>query len=106
MRREYKRLLTLAMAVSLTGCSTISGWFDSDDDDPTAPMDLVKIEQTVKVKKLWSAGVGDGQGDGLYRIQPAISGDVIYAASAEGRVRACDSHKGKSLWKVELDAPQ
>jgi outer membrane protein assembly factor BamB len=90
------------MALSLTGCSTISGWFD-DDDDPTAPVDLVKIEQTVKIKKLWSAGVGDGQGDGLYRIQPAISGDVIYAASAEGRVRAFERAKGKSLWKVDLD---
>ena len=105
MRREYKRLLSLAMAVSLTGCSTISGWFDSDDDDPTAPVDLVKIEQTVKIKKLWSAGVGDGQGDGLYRIQPVISGDVIYAASAEGRVRAFERAKGKSLWKVDLDTP-
>ncbi len=102
MRWETKWLLTLAMALSLTGCSTISGWFD-DDDDPTAPVDLVKIEQTVKIKKLWSAGVGDGQGDGLYRIQPAISGDVIYAASAEGRVRAFERAKGKSLWKVDLD---
>jgi outer membrane protein assembly factor BamB len=91
------------MALSLTGCSTISGWFDYDDDDPTAPVDLVKIEQTVKIKKLWSAGVGDGQGDGLYRIQPAINGDVIYAASAEGRVRAFERAKGKSLWKVDLD---
>ena len=103
MRWETKWLLTLAMALSLTGCSTISGWFDYDDDDPTAPVDLVKIEQTVKIKKLWSAGVGDGQGDGLYRIQPAINGDVIYAASAEGRVRAFERAKGKSLWKVDLD---
>jgi outer membrane protein assembly factor BamB len=91
------------MALSLTGCSTISGWFESDDEDPTAPVDLVKIEQTVKIKKLWSAGVGDGQGDGLYRIQPAMNGDVIYAASAEGRVRAFARAKGKSLWKVDLD---
>jgi outer membrane protein assembly factor BamB len=105
MKRETKRLLTLAMALSLTGCSTISGWFDSDDDDPTAPVDLVKIEQTVKIKKLWSAGVGDGQGDGLYRLQPAINRDVIYAASAEGRVRAFERAKGKSLWKVDLDTP-
>ena len=105
MRREIKRLLILAMALSLAGCSTISGWFDSDDDDPTAPVDLVKIEQTVKIKKLWSAGVGDGQGDGLYRIQPVISRDVIYAASAEGRVRAFERAKGKSLWKVDLDTP-
>ncbi len=105
MRREYKRLLTLAMAVSLTGCSTISGWFDNDDDDPTAPVDLVKIEQTVKIKKLWSAGVGDGQGDGFYRLQPVIYRDKIYAASAEGRVRALERAGGKSLWKVDLDTP-
>lgn len=103
MRRETMRLLTLVMALSLTGCSTISGWFDNDDDDPTAPVDLVKIEQTVKIKKLWSAGVGDGQGDGLYRIQPVIGGDVIYAASAEGTVRAFERSRGKSLWKVDLD---
>ena len=64
MRWETKWLLTLAMALSLTGCSTISGWFESDDEDPTAPVDLVKIEQTVKIKKLWSAGVGDGHGHG------------------------------------------
>ncbi len=105
MRRETKRLLILAMALSLAGCSTISGWFDSDDDDPTAPVDLVKIEQTVKIKKLWSAGIGDGQGDGLYRLQPVISRDVIYAASAEGMVRAFERAKGKSLWKVDLDTP-
>ena len=52
--------------------------------DPTAPAELVDIEETVKIKKLWSAGVGDGQGDGLYRMQPVIEGDVIYAASADG----------------------
>ncbi|RLA51915.1 MAG: outer membrane protein assembly factor BamB [Gammaproteobacteria bacterium] len=105
MRWEYKRLLILAMALSLAGCSTISGWFDSDDDDPAAPVELVKIEQTVKIKKLWSAGVGDGQGDGFYRLQPVIDGDMIYAASAEGRVRAFRRDKGKSLWKVDLDTP-
>ena len=105
MRREYKWLLTLVMLLSLAGCSTIQGWFDSDDDDPTAPVDLVKIEQTVKIKKLWSAGVGNGQGDGLYRLQPVISGEVIYAASAEGEIRAFERARGKTLWKADLDTP-
>jgi len=93
------------MVLSLAGCSTISGWFASDEEDPTAPAELVKIEQKVKIKKLWSAGVGDGQGDGLYRLQPVINGDVIYAASAEGEVRAFERAKGKSLWKIDLDTP-
>ena len=105
MRQEYRWLLTLGMVVSLSGCSTIAGWFDSDDEDPKAPVELVDIEQTVKIKKLWSAGVGDGQGDGLYKIQPVIEGDVIYAASAEGEVKAFDRARGKTLWKADLDMP-
>ena len=105
MRQEYRWLLTLGMVVSLSGCSTIAGWFDSDDEDPKAPVELVDIEQTVKIKKLWSAGVGDGQGDGLYKIQPVIQGEVIYAASAEGEVKAFDRARGKTLWKADLDMP-
>ena len=103
MRQITRWLVTLAVALSLTGCSTIKGWFDSDDEDPTAPVELVKIEQLVKIKKLWSAGVGDGQGDGLYRLQPVINGDVIYAASADGELKAFDRGRGKALWKKDLD---
>lgn len=105
MRQQYRWLLTLGMALSLTGCSTVKGWFDSDDDDATAPVELVKIEQTVKIKKLWSTGVGNGQGDGMYKIQPVISGDVIYAAGADGEVKAIDRSRGKTLWDAELDTP-
>ena len=103
MRQITRWLVTLAVALSLTGCSTINGCFDSDDEDPTAPVELVKIEQTVKIKKLWSAGVGNGQGDGLYRLQPVINGDVIYAASADGELKAFDRGRGKTLWKKDLD---
>jgi outer membrane protein assembly factor BamB len=105
MRQQFRWLATVGMIATLTGCSTISGWFESDEDDPTAPVELVSIEQTVKIKKLWSAGVGNGQGKGLYRLQPVISGDVIYAASADGELRAFDRSRGKALWKASLDTP-
>ena len=96
-------LLLLTMMFSIGGCSTVSGWFDSDDDDPTAPMPLSDITETVNIKELWSVGVGDGQGEGFYRLQPAISGEVIYAASADGEVVAVDRKRGKTLWEVDLD---
>ena len=103
MRQISRYLLLFTMMFSIAGCSTISGWFDSDDDDPMAPMALSDITETVKIKKLWSVGVGDGQGDGFYRLQPAISGEVIYAASADGEVVAVDRKRGKTLWEVDLD---
>jgi outer membrane protein assembly factor BamB len=103
MRQISRYLLLFTMIFSIAGCSTISGWFDSDDDDPMAPVALSDITETVKIKELWSVGVGDGQGDGFYRLQPAISGEVIYAASADGEVVAVDRKRGKTLWEVDLD---
>jgi outer membrane protein assembly factor BamB len=99
----FRNLLALAMVLSLAACSTVSGWFESDDDDATAPAELVDIDETVDIKKLWSVGVGDGQGDGFYRLRPVISGDVIYAASADGEVVAVDRKRGKTLWEVDID---
>ena len=96
-------LLPALLSLSLGACSTVSGWFDIDDEDPTDPVPLVDIEQTVKIKKLWSTGVGDGQGKGLYRLQPVIDGERIYAASAEGEVKAIERGRGKTLWDAELD---
>lgn len=96
-------LLPVLLALSLSACSTVSGWFDIDDEDPTDPVPLVDIDQTVKIKKLWSTGVGDGQGKGLYRIQPVIDGDRIYAASAEGEIKAIERGRGKTLWDTELE---
>ena len=98
-----RRLLLIVMMFSLFGCSTISGWFSSDDDDATAPAELTDIDETVDIDKLWSTGVGNGQGDGFYRLRPVIGGETIYAASADGEVAAVNRNDGDALWEVELD---
>lgn len=98
-----RRSLLLLVVLTVTSCSTISDWFSSDDEDPKAPVELTDIETTVKIKKLWSTGIGDGQGKGLQKLRPAISGDIIYAASAEGRVKALQRDSGKTVWKAGLD---
>ena len=106
MPRTIRGFVAAALLASLSGCSTISGWFDYDDEDnPKQPATLVDFEETVKIKKMWSQGVGNGQGVGYYRIQPVISGDVIYVAAADGDLEAFDKMTGSSLWDVELDVP-
>lgn len=105
MQKLSRSLLVFAMTFTLYGCSTISGWFSDDDEDPTAPAELVDIDETVDFDKLWSVGVGNGQGDGFYRIRPAISGKTLYVASADGEVLAIDRSSGDDLWETELDTP-
>ena len=100
----FKRLSAALLLVTMAGCSTISDFFEmSDDEDPQQPAELLDIEQQLSVKRLWSVGVGNGQGKGLYRLQPVIDGTRIYAAAADGEVRAVDRERGSTIWKQELD---
>jgi len=106
MPRIIRGFVTAALLACLSACSTVSDWFDFDDeDDPRQPAELVDFKETVKIKKMWSHGVGDGQGVGFYSIQPVLEGDVIYVAAADGDLEAFDKISGKSLWDVELEVP-
>jgi outer membrane protein assembly factor BamB len=103
MQQITRLVLTLILLVHLTGCSTVSGWFDSDDDDATAPAELTDIEETVEIDELWSVSVGDGQGEGFYRLRPVIYKDAVYAAAANGEVVAVNRSSGDTIWEVELE---
>lgn len=104
IRPELKWLAILALLLSVSGCSTVKGWFTIDDEeDPTQPAELQDITETVDIDRLWSEGIGDGQGEGLYHIRPALAGGRIYIASADGEVEALDSETGKTLWNEEVE---
>ena len=60
MQQTMRWLVALGLVFGLSACSTVKGWFESDEDDPTAPVELVDIDQTVNIKKRWSVGVGNG----------------------------------------------
>ncbi len=103
MQQLSRYLLALILVLNLSACSTISGWFESDEDEATAPAELTEIEDTVNIEELWSVGIGNGQGKGFYRLRPVISGDIIYVASADGEVAALDRARGKTLWETDVE---
>lgn len=103
----FKRILAIAvLAVVLSGCSTVKGWFGSKKDDgkPTEPAELVKFTPTATVSKLWSANAGKGEDRLGVRQGPAVADGRVYAAAIEGGVRAFDLQTGKSVWQYKSDA--
>lgn len=94
----------LAMGL-LTACAGVNlnplEWFGDDEVNP--PKELVEIAEEVRLRRLWSVNVGNGQGDNYTRIIPAVDRGVVYAASENGTVVAVDLSSGDVIWRERLD---
>jgi outer membrane protein assembly factor BamB len=98
------RALLLVALAGLAGCETVGDFFSMDkEEDPQAPVELTEIEQQLDVRRLWNVDIGNGQGKGLYRLQPVIDGDVIYAVAANGELRAVERESGRVRWEKDLE---
>lgn len=87
-----------AATLLVAGCSLFS-----DKDEALEPMELVDIDETVKVKKVWSARLGGDAEFLRLALRPTGDGSRIYAASQDGRVSAFDPETGKLAWRTDLE---
>lgn len=101
----FRFLTTSLLLLLISGCSTFQEWFGSEEEDTTAPVELERVDTKVKLKKQWSIKIGDGQGDGFYKITPTLVDGVLYVASSDGEVAAISAADGDRLWRVELERP-
>ena len=101
----FRLLTTSVLLLLISGCSTFQEWFGSEEEDTTAPVELERIDTKVKLKKQWSSKIGDGQGEGFYKITPTLVDGVLYVASSDGEVAAISAADGDRLWRVELERP-
>ena len=95
------RLLGLVfLATALSSCGIFGG---DEIEDP--PAELVKFKPTIKVKKIWSASVGDSAEHLRLALTAATDGTQIFAAAHDGRVAAYDAVKGKRAWLTKTRCP-
>lgn len=99
MTQAIKLALLLTLAGVISACSLFS------DDETEQPRELTDINEQVELERVWSVNVGDGQGEGYNRLAPAIDGQNIYAASADGTVMAINKETGRVLWRERTDLP-
>jgi outer membrane protein assembly factor BamB len=81
----------------LQGCSWFKGW---GQPDPSDPAELVEFTETLKVRKIWSTGVGNGMGKSGISMPPVYLSGIIYAADDEGRLAAVDADNGRKIWEI------
>ncbi|GGK06512.1 outer membrane protein assembly factor BamB [Luteimonas terricola] len=103
-RIAARTMLVLACIAMATGCSTMRGWFSSNDDKAdTEPAKLVDFQSSATPSRIWTASAGKGDGRTGVAQAPTIADGNVYAASVKGGVRAFDLQSGRSLWHHDSD---
>jgi outer membrane protein assembly factor BamB len=102
-QRAVHLALAALLALLLGGCSWIKSLGDDDEEEELKPAELVDLEPEIEVREVWSRGVGNGQGSKYTRLHPALYGEVVYAAAANGTVEAFEAATGKARWDADVD---
>ncbi|SVE34871.1 uncharacterized protein METZ01_LOCUS487725, partial [marine metagenome] len=91
--------MPVALLVAASGCS----WF-GDDDEPEEiqPNALPSFQEEVSLRVIWSKKIGKGADDRAVRIRPAVMDTRVYAAAADGTVRALTTVAGREIWSKKI----
>lgn len=98
MRRAI--LLVAVVSLSLGGCNWLKNLGKKDNVEP--PTELVEFSPSAGVQKLWSGSIGKGSAKSGARMNPAVFGDRLYAASVNGDIQALDASSGRRLWSTNV----
>ena len=97
--RQIRFLVWHLALLVMSGCS----WFGGDDKpEEVKPNPLPGINQEVRLEVLWNQKIGGGSGDRAIRIRPAITGGRVFAASADGKIKALTENTGRIIWEAEI----
>lgn len=86
----------LMSAVALLAACSATDTFEQ-------PAPVPEVVSTVELQEVWEMSVGDGHDGSFLYLEPLYTGDMIYAASADGEVYAVEPDDGNVLWERDVD---
>lgn len=98
MNNVWRTSCLVVATVLLSSCGLFG-----DKEEKLEPKELVKLQNTLNIKKLWSSKVGGASEFLLVGLRPVGDGNSVYAASQDGKVIAVDPESGKQRWKSDLE---
>ncbi len=91
--------IVLSLAVAMSGCATIKGWFNNaKKENIQPPTPLTAFTPTLNVQKLWDAHPTSGANESGARMAPAYADGKLFVAGVDGDVAALDAGSGHTLW--------
>ena len=99
-RMMFAPAITLAAALALSGCGTLTGFLSDDEDEP-APAKLESFEPATGIRTLWSRRIASGEDGQQLDLRAVLADGRLFAAGHDGDVAAYDPSTGERLWETE-----
>jgi outer membrane protein assembly factor BamB len=94
------KLAGAMVLVTLAGCASLNPFSKPPARNP--PVALVEFKQTMAARTVWTAAIGKSNG---YVLSPAVAGNSIFAAAADGSIARFDVATGNVVWRINAGAP-
>ena len=95
-------LLVLLSSLSLVACNKER---NARRNNIIPPTELTDIVAKRSVSRLWTRGIGDGEGRLGLRQGPAAENGMVYVADVEDGLRALNAETGGVQWSVNGESP-
>ena len=97
-----RNIVAVGFCVLLQACTQIDDYMLGKDNTPK-PTPLADLKSKVTVVENWSVLMGKPSKASTYlKLKPAIKGNIIYAANANGMVQAVEKTTGHLVWSKQL----
>ncbi|MDT8407076.1 MAG: outer membrane protein assembly factor BamB [Methylococcales bacterium] len=93
----------LSGCAALDGAQKLIGSFTGGTDNADPPAELKAYQMELSVDVLWREQIGDGLAGKLFKLQPELAGNTVFAASHDGELGAFLTDNGDSRWYLETD---
>lgn len=97
MVRVVQVVAVVSLALVLSGCQTVGGWFNRGGDAEVAPAPLVDFEATARAERLWSTRAGRGIDRSRANLPPVFADGEIWVADSRGRITVVDAETGREM---------
>ncbi|MBC7857868.1 MAG: PQQ-binding-like beta-propeller repeat protein, partial [Burkholderiaceae bacterium] len=94
--RITEKLVALSLLALIAGCSSLNPF--SSKDTKNKPAALVELKSSIAVRNVWKYSIGKA---GVYAFSPALAGDSLFVADAEGALARLDAASGKEQWRIK-----
>jgi outer membrane protein assembly factor BamB len=100
--RISSKLVGVGVLALMTGCSTLNSLNPfASDKKGDQPAKLVELKGSMAVRTAWKLDIGKAKG---YQFSPALTGNTLVVAAADGAIARIDAATGKPLWRVKADS--